>query len=130
MLSVLKIFMAFFVILDFSIFMGAYFIPDLFAKMLPQYTSTDDRYSRLIGTIFLMFGIARLHGILNIHEKGAYRVCLWSWILEFGLHAYEIYKGELSLKDGGPILLITGMFTVYLTSQYKHYLYSLETKKR
>lgn len=38
----------------------------------------------------VLCGIARFHGGLNITEKGAYRVCLWSFIMEIAFHAFEV----------------------------------------
>lgn len=78
----------------------------------------------------LICGIARLHGGLNFGEKGAYRVCLWSFIVEFGYHALEVYNGSILLKDTIPIFVICATAILFMTISYKKVLYSDKTEKK
>lgn len=44
-----------------------------------------------------MFAIARLHGVINSNEKGAYRVCLWSCIIGIILYYYFLLSSSVYL---------------------------------
>ena len=110
---------SFFVLLDLVIFFLSYFALDKFGEIFPQYLSSDERYPRLVGAFFLMCAIARFHGVINSNEKGAYRVFLWSCIIEFFYHAYEMSKETMEKKKVIPVLVITGVATIWGSLLYR-----------
>jgi hypothetical protein len=82
-----------------------------------------------VGCFFLLCGIARFHGGLHIHEKGAYRVALWSFIVEVIFHASEVYRGTILLKDTAHVFVICGVAILFQTLLYNSILYPTDKKK-
>lgn len=125
MSTILQFLLGAFALLDFGIFGLSNFDNNKFLEFFPQYASTDPKFPRLIGSFFLMAGIARLHGASNIKEKGAYRIALWSWLIEMLFHGIEIYHGQYELQDPKikPVFVLCGAMFIYSTLMYKNILY-------
>jgi hypothetical protein len=131
MISPLKIVHFAFVAADTGIFLASQLSDTaLLSKLLPSFKSDDLALARSVGYLFLAFAVVRLHGAMHMNEKGAYRANLWSWIIEFGLHAREVQLGAMSINDAAPVMALTASMTLWLTATYKQYLYpEKETKK-
>jgi hypothetical protein len=94
---------------------------ELFAPLAGRNPSLER--VQLMGTIMFLHGIMRLHGALNIFEKGAYRVALWSWILELAMLVEEVYRNKSEFAAVAPAVAITSAATVWHIAQYGSYLY-------
>ncbi len=107
--------------------------PSLFCeKMIPfrSLCNAEASYHRNIGTIFLLLAAARFHGALHINEKGAYRIALWSWIIELIIFVEEIFvTRQMTLQDGAGALGLQILFITWSTISYKGYLYPSDKKK-
>lgn len=131
MINALKFVHFAFVGLDMAIFAASQMSDTtLLVKLLPSFKSTDLVYGRSVGYLFLAFAIVRLHGAMHLTEKGAYRASLWTWIIEFALHAREVQLGAMALNDAAPVLGLTAAMTLWLTARYKYYLYPEKQDKK
>ena len=99
--------------------------PEKFGELFPPLAGRNGSLERvhLMGTMMLLFGIMRLHGALNIYEKGAYRVALWSWILELAMLAEEVCLNKSELGAVAPAVAITAGAIIWHVAQYDSYLY-------
>lgn len=116
---------------DFSIFCLSNYDGDKFLEIFPHYASSDPKFCRVIGSFFLLAGIVRLHGATNITEKGAYRVALWSWVVEILYHIIETYHGQYDIqhpKMKGTIAACCAML-IFSTIMYKSILYPKSKSK-
>jgi hypothetical protein len=61
--------------------------------------------------------------------KGAYRVALWAFIVEVVFHAIEVWRGTMALADTAGVLGACAVMILWMTVQYKSYLYPEGIKK-
>jgi len=117
--------LGFFSVVDVGIFYLTQTNPGLIVEKLPHAGVSDIQFTRLFGCFILMCGIARLHGAMNVTEKGAYRVALWSFIIEILHAALEVHHGALDMEAHKvmPVFVICGATAVWMTVMYKSILY-------
>ena len=116
--------------LDFGIFVFSHINPDELSKRLLHLESPDPKFVRLFGSFALLFGLCRLHGALHIREKGAYRMALWSLIVELVHIGLEIHHGALDVQRHAlaPVFVICGLFVLWMVLAYKTALYPAEKR--
>ena len=69
-------------VFDIGLFALSQINADLFSTIFKFCNGKSPEFGRTVGFMFLALGICRLHGGLHPNEKGAYRVFLWSFIVE------------------------------------------------
>lgn len=121
-----------FALLDVVIFYTTQTDPARIIESMPHAGVSDEQYTRLFGMFFLLCGIARAHGAMNLTEKGAYRVAIWSFIIEMLQVGLEIQRGALDLEKHKlmHIFVLCGSMVLWMTLMYKSILYPVcKTRK-
>jgi hypothetical protein len=112
--SKLKYVLIFFGVIDISIFLLSQTAPETLVSLLPQFDveSVGNTYPRSIGAMFLMIGLVRLYGGLFIHQKSAFVLSIWSWVVELTHVVTEIMHAQFAVSEnlvalvGAPLVLI------------------------
>jgi nitrate/nitrite transporter NarK len=112
-------------LLDVGIFIVSQTYPALLIEKIPQAGASDVMFTRLFGCFILMCGIARAHGGMNVSEKGAYRVALWSFIIEIVHIALELHHGTMDMEKHKLMVVfaVCGGMALWMTLMYKSILY-------
>lgn len=95
--------------------------PSLLVSMLPQFNieSVDNAYPRLVGILFLMLGLARLHGALFFDEKGAVIVSMWSWVIELIYTLSELFRGQFLISENVLALVFAPLMLLRTLVHYR-----------
>jgi hypothetical protein len=117
----LKYALIFFFVVDISMFLASQVTPDMFVSLLPQFDieSTGNTYPRLVGLLFLMLGLTRLYGGLNIEEKGAVAVSIWSWVVELAYVTTEIFRGHFTFSENVVTFVLAPLMFAWSVSYYR-----------
>lgn len=107
-MKALKYALFFFFVVDATMFVAFQAKPELLLAVLPQFDieSAGGAYPRLVGVLFLALGLARLYGGLYIHEKGAFVVSMWSWVVELIYTLSELMRGQFAIEENIMALVL------------------------
>lgn len=119
-MKALKYALFFFFAVDVMMFILFQTNPALLLRALPQFDieSSGGAYPRLVGLLFLALGLARLYGGLFIHEKGAFIVSMWSWLIELIYTVSELIQGQFILSENLMALILAPAMFAWSLSYY------------
>jgi hypothetical protein len=88
---------------------------------LPQFDiqSAGNSYPRLVGLLFLMLGLGRLYGGLNIQEKGAVAVSMWTWVVELAYVTTEIFRGQFTFSENVATFVLAPLMLAWSIHYYR-----------
>ena len=117
----LKYALMFFFAVDLLMFLVAHVNSSLLVTFLPQFNieSAGSTYPRLVGNLFLILGLARLYGALYIHEKGAFEVSMWSWVVELIYTVTELFHGQFTLVENIMALVLAPAMLIWSFLYYR-----------
>jgi hypothetical protein len=117
----LKYALIFFALVDFLMFLVSQTSPEQLVTYLPQFDieSVGNTYPRLVGILFLMLGLARFYGALHIHEKGAFVLSMWSWVVELIYTISELSHGQFILAENLMGLTLAAFMLIWSSLYYR-----------
>ena len=76
-MTLLQVALSVLFVVDTGLFLLAQSNPGFYVTNIPFWSNAADQgqYSRLVGSFFLLLGIAKLHGALHLHEKVSQYSC-------------------------------------------------------
>ena len=117
----LKHALIFFAAADLLMFLASQVNPELLVRLLPQFDveSTGHGYTRLVGILFLMLGIARFYGGVYIDQRGAFVVSIWSWAIELIYTVTEILRGLFAVSENLLALVLAPLMLAWSLAYYR-----------
>ncbi len=119
-MKALKYALFFFFVVVVTMFILFQTHPALLLSALPQFDidSAGGAYPRLVGILFLALGLARLYGGLFMHQKGAFVVSMWSWVIEIIYTISELIHGQFTLIENMMALILAPLMFIWSLSYY------------
>ncbi len=80
----------------------------------------------IIFLVPLLNGLIRFHGAIWVHDKTAYRLLCWSWVVECAWWAAEIlYRKKMTVQEAmsAPAVVLSVVCLVLCTLTYKQAVY-------
>ena len=66
-----------------------------------------------------MLGLARLYGGLFIHERGAFVVSMWSWVVELVYTCTELARGQFIFSENIVALALAPLMLGWSLAYYR-----------